>query len=318
MRPDTAGLSLPAFSSRMPAWIVLRDRPVALATRDTPPWGKAFASAAAQTRRPRSSNTSRSIRNFLRRVATSFPIGEEYIAFMKCTSYLCAYPYLVHGRVGVLHDMEFVIDDSAFGQPLLDTLPERIPHIYTGGLNRATLEGTQPLLKELIEGVFLSVLSEPHRLAGIKIAHHGDELLLLAQVNLVNAHVAQGGLLAAFRPTLKIAQIDGPHRVRRKPKLKRHAPRRCTLASQSHRILETLAERCFTRQQRNLLRLHAATRAAQTIQFNHHCSQILGPGKIAYFPLIGIGNSAHHLTAARTDQLLVSPLTTHPQLQPLC
>src|SRR5271157_5347381 len=109
---------------------------------------------------------------------------------------------------------QLVIDDAALGQPLLDTLPERIPHIHAGGLDSAALEGTQPLLEELIEGLFLPVLSEPQRLGGIQIAHHGDELLLLAQVNLVHSHVAQGRLLTTFRPTLEIAQIDGPHGVR--------------------------------------------------------------------------------------------------------
>src|ERR1022692_2431886 len=37
-------------------------------------------------------------------------------------------PHLVHDRVGVLHDVELFIDDSAFGQSLLDSQPERIPH----------------------------------------------------------------------------------------------------------------------------------------------------------------------------------------------
>jgi hypothetical protein len=55
--------------------------------------------------------------------------------------------------------MELVIDNAAFGQPLLDTPPERIPHIDTGGLNRAALKGTQPFLNELIESLLLPLLS---------------------------------------------------------------------------------------------------------------------------------------------------------------
>jgi hypothetical protein len=121
----------------------------------------------------------------------------------------------------------------------------------------------------------------------------------------------------ALGPALRIAQIDGPHGVRRKPKLQRHTPRRCTLASRPDRIPEALAERRLAGQLQHPLRLYAAARAAQPLQFDHHRGQVLEAGKIANFPLIRLGDCAHQLTASRTDQLLVTAFAPRPQLQPL-
>src|SRR5229473_1498958 len=76
-------LRCPVFNSRMPAWTVVRDRPVARATNDTPPKGKDLASAAAHTRRPRSSNTSPTTRYFSRIAPSSFrPMHQEYTVYL--------------------------------------------------------------------------------------------------------------------------------------------------------------------------------------------------------------------------------------------
>src|ERR1019366_2716549 len=84
----------PLFNPRTPAWIVLRDRPVACATSDTPPCGNACASVAAQSRRCRSSSTLRSAWYFLRIPPTSSfcPMRKAYHTYLICTSYLCAEP----------------------------------------------------------------------------------------------------------------------------------------------------------------------------------------------------------------------------------
>src|SRR5229473_225966 len=76
-------LRCPVFNSRMPAWTVVRDRPVARATNDTPPKGKDLASAAAHTRRPRSSNRSPTTRYFSRIAPSSFgPMHQEYTVYL--------------------------------------------------------------------------------------------------------------------------------------------------------------------------------------------------------------------------------------------
>src|SRR5712692_7562142 len=76
-------LRCPAFNSRMPAWTVVRDRPVARATNDTPPKGKDLASAAAHTRRPRSSNTSPTTRYFSRIAPSSLrPMHQEDTVYL--------------------------------------------------------------------------------------------------------------------------------------------------------------------------------------------------------------------------------------------
>src|SRR5205807_10558740 len=47
--------------------------------------------------------------------------------------------------VGVLHDVELVVDDLALAGPLLDAESKRLPHIHTGGLDPPPLPGTERL-----------------------------------------------------------------------------------------------------------------------------------------------------------------------------
>src|SRR5271157_3152357 len=62
--------------------MVVRDRPVARETNDTPPEGSDLASAAAHTRRPRSSNTPRRTRYFALMAPSSFrSMRQEYTIY---------------------------------------------------------------------------------------------------------------------------------------------------------------------------------------------------------------------------------------------
>src|ERR1035437_3756397 len=92
--PPSSAFPAPLFNSRIPAWIVLRDRPVACATSETPPCGNACASADAQSRRCRSSSTLRNAWYFLRIPPTSSfcPMRKAYHIYLICSSYLCAVP----------------------------------------------------------------------------------------------------------------------------------------------------------------------------------------------------------------------------------
>jgi len=96
---------------------------------------------------------------------------------------------LVNRRIGVLHDGELVTDDPAVGQPLGDALLERLPHVDTGVLHSSALKGTQSLGEGPIERLVLALGAEPERLADAQIAHHGDELLLLAQKDPAHSHL---------------------------------------------------------------------------------------------------------------------------------
>src|SRR5439155_18848142 len=67
--------------------------PVAFETRDTPPKGSDLASAAAHTRRPRSSSMLHIVRYFSWMARSCFPpMQEEYNLCVDCSSYLCAIP----------------------------------------------------------------------------------------------------------------------------------------------------------------------------------------------------------------------------------
>src|ERR1035441_7231740 len=63
--------------------------------------------------------------------------------------------YFIHCCSRVLHDVELVIHDPALRQPLLDALPERLPHIHTASSDRIALEAAQLLLEELVQRFFL-------------------------------------------------------------------------------------------------------------------------------------------------------------------
>src|ERR1017187_2772780 len=81
--------------------------------------------------------------------------------------------------------------------------PERLPHIHTASSDRIALEAAQLLLEELVQRFFLPFPPEPQRLSGLQVAHHGEELLFLPQINLVNAHLPQGRPTSRLRPALQ-------------------------------------------------------------------------------------------------------------------
>src|SRR5580700_584374 len=95
--------------------------------------------------------------------------------------------HFIDGLVGVLHDVELVIDDATAGSPLFDAQPVGFPHIHARRCNPLPLASTQLALKEFIQGFFLPFPAEPYWLAAFQIAHHGDELLLFPQVDFIYA-----------------------------------------------------------------------------------------------------------------------------------
>src|SRR5512146_2874244 len=98
--------------------MVVRDMPVALASSDTPPRGSDLASAAAHTRRPRSSRIRLRIRYFSRSTRScprSMPTA--YTGRRTRSSYLCAVPHL-HGMRSkllgqLILDRPYRLDEAA-------------------------------------------------------------------------------------------------------------------------------------------------------------------------------------------------------------
>src|SRR5262249_10932003 len=58
--------------------------------------------------------------------------------------------HFIYRSIGVLHDVELVIDDLAVRSPLLDAQPVGLPHIHTGSLNPAPLPGAEFGVEESI------------------------------------------------------------------------------------------------------------------------------------------------------------------------
>jgi len=72
-------------------------------------------------------------------------------------------PYFVYCLIGVLHDVEFVVDDGTVRCPLLDAGLKRLPHVYAGRLDPLPLSCTQLDSKEFVQGIFLSLQTVPLR-----------------------------------------------------------------------------------------------------------------------------------------------------------
>ena len=87
-------------------------------------------------------------------------------------------PHLIDGLVGVLHDVELVVDVPHCGAVLLNAQPVRLPHIDTGRLDPRLF----PRLgsSEKRRQAFPCSGSDPnHSGSPVEIAHHRQELVLL-------------------------------------------------------------------------------------------------------------------------------------------
>ena len=99
-------------------------------------------------------------------------------------------PNLVDGVVGMLHDMKLVVDDLALRRPCFDAQPERLPHVYAYRLHPFPLPAHQLAAKEIIQRLLFPLPAKPQRLGGLQIAHHREELALLAPVDFVYPHLS--------------------------------------------------------------------------------------------------------------------------------
>src|SRR5580698_9829708 len=226
--------------------------------------------------------------------------------------------HFVDRPIGVLHDMELVVHDPAVGRPLLNTQPERFPHVDAGSGNPHPLPRAELGPKELIQRLFLSLPPEPYRLDGFQVANHGHELLLLSEEDLVHAHLRQRRFLPRRRPSFQIPEIDGPSGARRQAELTGHLARRGTFTGQPDGVLEALAERRFARQLGHFLNLDPAVRTADPVNLHHNRRAKLHAGKVTDLSLTGVVGVFQLPPATRANQLPVTTLTTYPKLQRLC
>ena len=81
----------------------------------------------------------------------------------------------------MLQNVKLVVQDPALRYPLLQVLPERLPHVYTGRSNRTSLKRTQMLLEKLVQGFFLPLSAEPQWLSRLQVRHHRQKLLFSSE-----------------------------------------------------------------------------------------------------------------------------------------
>src|SRR5260370_13685275 len=99
-------------------------------------------------------------------------------------------PHLVHRVVGVLDNVELVIDDAAPWNPLLQAEPEGLPHIDARRLDPFPLPADQLPPKEIFHRLLLPLPAKPQWLRRLQIAHYRKELALLAPVDFVHPHLS--------------------------------------------------------------------------------------------------------------------------------
>jgi hypothetical protein len=110
-----------------------------------------------------------------------------------------ATPDLFYRVVGVLDDMEFVIDDTASRNPLLDTQPKRFPHVHAARFDASALSASQLRSEELVQRLLLPFLAKPQGLAGLQIAHYRKKFVVLPPVNLIHTHLPESWLAPRCR-----------------------------------------------------------------------------------------------------------------------
>src|SRR6266568_1083204 len=73
-------------------------------------------------------------------------------------------PDFGNGFVGVLHDMELVVDQATLRNPLLQAQTIGLMHVHASGTDGTPLKSAQLLLEELIQRFFLPLPPQPQRL----------------------------------------------------------------------------------------------------------------------------------------------------------
>src|SRR5262249_2539288 len=111
-------------------------------------------------------------------------------------------PHFIHRVVGVLDDVELVIDDAAAWSPLLQAEPERLPHVDARRLDPFPLPADQLATKEIIQRLLLPFPAKPQWLGRLQIAHYREKLALLAPVDFVHPHLSQRWLASLRVPPL--------------------------------------------------------------------------------------------------------------------
>src|ERR1700733_5284006 len=226
-------------------------------------------------------------------------------------------PHFVHRVVGVLDDVELVVYDAALRSPLLNTDPERLPHVHTGRLDALALPSAELGSEVFVQRPLLPLLAKPERLASFQITHYRQKLILLPPVDFVHSHLFQRWLATPLVPSFQVAQIDCAHRSLRQVKMPRHLTGGGTLAGFPHDLLESLAERRLGRQLLDLFHADPAVGASQAMHFHHHSRPVYAPWQVSNLPLPHIVNTMQAATAATTFKPPVNGLAPHPQLQGL-
>src|ERR1700741_5139302 len=126
--------------------------------------------------------------------------------------------------------MKLVVHDAAVRGPLGNAVGEWPPQTHARGLDPVSLPSASLCLEKLIQGFLFAVLPEPQGLTGIQVADYGDELHLLAEVNLIHTHLHQRVFATRRTPPLQIPQVDRSHSARRQPKLSGYLANRCAFA----------------------------------------------------------------------------------------
>ena len=166
-----------------------------------------------------------------------------------------------------------------------------------------------------VERFLLSLQAEPQRLTGLQVAHHGNELDLLAHVDFVHAHLLQRRLAPFGRPPFQVAQVNGAHRALWQPELPRHSPRRRAFACLPHLVFKPLGVGCLAGHLLDSLHLRTACHTIQAVHFHHYRGSELEAVQIGHLALPHRDHPMHSPPTTRTHKTSMDGFLPHPQLQ---
>lgn len=158
--------------------------------------------------------------------------------------------------------------------------------------------------KGFIPYFFLAGGTKPQRLPGLQIANHGQKLVFLTVIDLVDSHPPQGWCPPLRVPTFQSPKIDCTHRSLGQSH-SRDLARRCTLASRSRRLFKSLAVWRHPRQLRHLLNPESTARALRPIDLHLDRRRIFETRQVPDLPFSHLLDPAgrYMLPATRANQL---------------
>jgi hypothetical protein len=181
--------------------------------------------------------------------------------------------------------VELVVDDPGVGQMPAQALHEGLPHVHADGPDEAAAPARQGLGEVAVQRLALALPAHPHRLPGLEVADHGQELHPLTQEDLVHPEVTEGCPRPPGRPAVQDPLVQAPDRGGRQPPLDGHAADRGVLTVLRHRGLQPCRVAGLARQPGDVLCADPTAGTSEAMHLHDQPHRPGAPRQISHPPL---------------------------------